>query len=237
MNLEILALRSGKFHGAEQRWSVAELEASAILKAVHRDAPLLESVDGLLILSDHRSLIYLLDLANAGALGTVVASKFQRWAAKLSCFDYELRHIPGVDNVAADVLSRHGPPDPLQPPEPKRADVADFRVPLHAQRPAARFHGDDRRSNAVAEATMASRRLRERPLASLTPRTGPSPDWEHLEATIAFLQNLRPSHGAHGECVDGTQVVCPTATLAVTTRAQAQRAREAVAPADPAAPD
>ena len=56
------------------------------------------------IWSDHKPLEYI--LGPKSEIPTLAAQRLQRWAIILSAFDYDLKHIPGVQNVVADALSR-----------------------------------------------------------------------------------------------------------------------------------
>ena len=47
--------------------------------------------------TDHRNLLYMQHSCNA---------KVQRWFGYLMLFDFTIEHIPGIDNIVADALSR-----------------------------------------------------------------------------------------------------------------------------------
>jgi hypothetical protein len=49
--------------------------------------------------TDHKGLIHLLNQKN-------LSGRQARWMEKISSFDFEIRYIPGTENVLADALSR-----------------------------------------------------------------------------------------------------------------------------------
>jgi hypothetical protein len=77
--------------------------------------------------TDHRNLLWMQHSINA---------KVQRWFCFLCQFDFTLEHIPGVDNVVADALSRifAGTPEPsvLLAPHPNAYADSLSRKPSHS---------------------------------------------------------------------------------------------------------
>lgn len=99
---------SEAFSGAQLNWSTIEMEAYAIVKAVKTFEPFLQAVP-FTVHCDHRNLQY---------LSKSTSSKLQRWRLTLAEFDFVIKHIPGLDNVAADALSRLFS-DSSSPPAPQ----------------------------------------------------------------------------------------------------------------------
>jgi RNase H-like domain found in reverse transcriptase/Reverse transcriptase (RNA-dependent DNA polymerase) len=102
-----LVFLSGLFKDAQLNWTVGEKEAFPIIAA-------LEKVDYLLIRSkpfrlfcDHSNLV---DIFAPDRVTTKrhVSAKLHRWALKLMSYQYVVNHIPGDENVWADMLSRWG---------------------------------------------------------------------------------------------------------------------------------
>lgn len=81
-----------------QGLSVYEKELLAILLAVKKWYHYLQC-QRFIILTDHQSLKYLLEQK-------LTTPTQQAWMAKLMHFDYEIRYKKGVENSAADALSR-----------------------------------------------------------------------------------------------------------------------------------
>lgn len=99
---------SGLFTGSSHRWSVIEKEAFAIVESVERLDFLLTRIKPFYIMTDHKNLQYI--FAPNNELKTATRHKISRWALALSSFRYEIHHIPGEENVWADLLSRWAKP-------------------------------------------------------------------------------------------------------------------------------
>ena len=104
---EPLAFLGGKFKKSEVNWSMYEKEAYAIFSVFKKLDYLKYGSRVTHIFTDHRNLLFVFcPSAVEPALGRHVFSKVQRWALYLSKFDYVIEHIPGVENVFADILTR-----------------------------------------------------------------------------------------------------------------------------------
>jgi hypothetical protein len=104
-----LAFISGRFRGSQERWTIPEKEAFAVIETVTKHSYLLLASDQFSILSDHFNLKYTfapLSLDHSLARHTV--SKIQRWALKLATYNYRFEHIAGDLNVWTDLLTRWG---------------------------------------------------------------------------------------------------------------------------------
>jgi RNase H-like domain found in reverse transcriptase/Integrase zinc binding domain len=104
-----LAFSSGAFKGAELRWGTPEKEGYALVQTVLTFDYLLLRNESFRIFTDHRNLVYIYNpLWVDQTLARHTVHKLQRWALKLSVFNYVIEHIVGEDNVWADLLSRWG---------------------------------------------------------------------------------------------------------------------------------
>jgi transposase InsO family protein len=81
----------------EMRWSTYEKEAYAIFRAFKEFALYIRDRQ-FLLLTDHKNLTL------AGSLTS--SAKVQRWRMFMQDYDFEVKYIPGEENVAADALSR-----------------------------------------------------------------------------------------------------------------------------------
>ncbi|GMF28513.1 unnamed protein product [Phytophthora fragariaefolia] len=106
-----LAFLSGHFRGSSHSWPTIEKEAFALVESCKRLEYLLLRPRGFRLLTDHRNLVY---ISNPYAMDSNMqryqADKLQRWSMSLTCFQYEIEHIRGEDNVWGDLLSRWGAP-------------------------------------------------------------------------------------------------------------------------------
>ncbi|KAG9393907.1 Zinc knuckle [Carpediemonas membranifera] len=91
-----IAFMSHAFSAVQTRWSTTEQEAYAIILAVQRWRKFL-SWTHFTIRTDHRNLLFMAKSINP---------KVRRWYDQLADLDFTIRHVPGVDNGAADGLSR-----------------------------------------------------------------------------------------------------------------------------------
>lgn len=58
--------------------------------------------------TDHKPLIFI--FGDKKGLPQMAAARVQRWSVFLSGYDFEIRHIRGIDNTCADFLSRMSKP-------------------------------------------------------------------------------------------------------------------------------
>ena len=89
---------SKKLTDTEQRYSTIEKEAFCIVWAVEKFSFYLLG-NHFIIESDHEPLSYMNKYSKS-------KDKLRRWELLLSNFDYEIKYIPGKDNVMSDFLSR-----------------------------------------------------------------------------------------------------------------------------------
>ena len=106
---ELLAVTSGVFRNAQRNWAMGCKEAFPIVTAVIKHRQLLQGDFPFVSINDHQSLKYVF----AGPLREAVVGKpaqgrLARWATFLRSFIFEVRHIPGADNLFCDLLSRNG---------------------------------------------------------------------------------------------------------------------------------
>jgi hypothetical protein len=87
---------SQTFSPVQRRWSTIEKECYAIFFAL-RDLEYLIRDRKFTLRTDHRNLLFL----NAQA-----SAKVTRWKLAIQEYDFDIEHIPGVENVVADHMSR-----------------------------------------------------------------------------------------------------------------------------------
>jgi RNase H-like domain found in reverse transcriptase len=101
-----LAFLSGEFKDASFNWSTAEKEAFPIVQAFERLDYILAGKTNELH-TDHRNLIYIFDPHGSNpSVSRHVARKLMRWAYKMCAFRYIINHVPGEQNLWADLLTR-----------------------------------------------------------------------------------------------------------------------------------
>lgn len=82
----------------EQKFSTTERECLAVLWAVEKLRPYLDSVP-FTVITDHYSLLWLHNLKDP-------SGRLARWAVRLQQFNFKIIHRKGKDNVVPDTLSR-----------------------------------------------------------------------------------------------------------------------------------
>ena len=93
-----VSFASKKLTASECHWSAIDKEAFAVVWAVQKLRSFLLGKT-FTIFSDHQPLKYLLQAHN-------VAPKVHRWRAMVGEFDFDVKYVPGKENVVADSLSR-----------------------------------------------------------------------------------------------------------------------------------
>lgn len=94
----VIAFWSGKFNSAQQNYPVHEQELLAIVESLKRFSHLLQGLK-FRIYADHKGLEWITTQKK-------LLPHQARWLEVLSEFDFEIIHIPGVDNILADLLLR-----------------------------------------------------------------------------------------------------------------------------------
>ena len=94
----VIAYASMTFSDTERRYSATDRELAALRWGINNFRCFLAGV-AFLVFSDHKPLIFLEHMSSSN-------SRLMRTVAELAEFDYEVRYRPGVDNEAADFLSR-----------------------------------------------------------------------------------------------------------------------------------
>ena len=102
-NRKPVAYASRSLNQHEKGYAQLDKEALAILFGLDRFRTYLYG-RRFTIQTDHKPLERI--LGPKTAIPTLAAQRLQRWAIILSAFDYELKYIPGNQNVVADALSR-----------------------------------------------------------------------------------------------------------------------------------
>lgn len=123
-----LAFISGSFTGAQLNWPTVEQEAYAIKETCARATHLLQRPQGFHIFTDHRNLTFIFNNDTTIADGRKqAAERLERWQVQLRAFNFEIHHVPGDDNILADIISRWAAPTPTAPPTTLTANVARRR--------------------------------------------------------------------------------------------------------------
>jgi hypothetical protein len=101
-----LAFTSGRIGGSQERWTIPEKEAFAVIETVTKHSYLLLAAEQFSIhpeqfsiLSNHFNLKYIYaPLSLDPSLARHTVSKIQRWALKLATYNYRIEHIAGELN-------------------------------------------------------------------------------------------------------------------------------------------
>lgn len=102
-----LAFLGGSFTGAQVHWSTYEREAFAIIESIRKMDYMFACESSTVIFTDHRNLLFVFHpTAIERTLGRHKVLKVLRWALYLSSFTYRIEHVPGDQNVMADIMTR-----------------------------------------------------------------------------------------------------------------------------------
>lgn len=100
-NVEVvIAYMSRTLSKHEQNYSTTERETLAVITAIEHWRCYLDNGKRFTVFTDHAALKWFLNLSNP-------SGRLARWTLRLSCFDFDLKHKKGKDNVVPDLLSRH----------------------------------------------------------------------------------------------------------------------------------
>lgn len=102
-----MVCKSGCFRCAQLNWSVIEKEGYLIVRACADLSYLLQRATGFRLFCDHANLIKV--FSPVEEVKQHVRSKLLRWSMQLVGQRYTIEHIPGSDNVWADLVSRWSP--------------------------------------------------------------------------------------------------------------------------------
>ena len=91
-----IAFMSKSLDERQQRWDTPEKESYAIFLALRKWDHLLKNIH-FRLRTDHKNLTY---------LNFAGSPKVYRWKLAVQGFDFDIEHVPGKDNIVADVLSR-----------------------------------------------------------------------------------------------------------------------------------
>ena len=159
---------SKALHNAELNWSTFEKEAYAIHQALKKFEYLLRDVK-FTIRTDHRNLLYL----NLDA-----SRKVLNWKLDIQEYNFDVEHIPGVDNVVADIYSR----------------VTFGDQDKHEQIPAySHFEKSKELGNMKLISTLMARQAQPAPQPTYTERRDPPLDLNVAKA-IAAVHNAVVGH-------------------------------------------
>lgn len=98
LDANIIVFWSGKFNSAQQNYPVHEQELLAIVESLKRFRHLLQGMK-FRVYTDHKGLEWI-------ATQKKLSPRQARWLEEISDFDFEIVHVPGVQNQLADALSR-----------------------------------------------------------------------------------------------------------------------------------
>jgi hypothetical protein len=92
----LIRFMSKTLAGPQIRWFTIKKECFAMYYSLKKFADLLLGVP-FVLRTDHRNLLYLNEAGSA---------KLTRWKIEIQNYNFRIEHIPGVDNIPADVFSR-----------------------------------------------------------------------------------------------------------------------------------
>ena len=121
---ETLAFLSGSFNATQRRRSIIEKEAFPIMESLDKLRHFVLSDNHFRLLTNNRHLVFLLDPTfKESDFKKQTVDKLCRWASKLQGFRYIIEHLPGEENLWADMPSRWIP-------NPSKARTLPLRAPI-----------------------------------------------------------------------------------------------------------
>lgn len=106
---ETLAVISGSFTGSKCIYITAEKEATEILYSVERREYLSMRPENVNLYIDHANLVIIFSPEKAADNFSKSTHKGKQWAITISHFDCTIVHLPGIENVWAEISSRWCP--------------------------------------------------------------------------------------------------------------------------------
>ena len=98
-----VAFFSRSLQPSEIKHSAVEKEAMAIVESIRYWRHFLTG-SHFTLKTDQKSISFMFDKQHRGKIKNL---KIARWRMELSCYSYDIEHKPGIDNIAADALSRN----------------------------------------------------------------------------------------------------------------------------------
>lgn len=93
----IVGIYSKKLTGSELNYSIVEKECYAIIKSILFFKVIIYNAK-ITIFTDSKNITFNKNF---------ISSRWQRWKIILEEFDYEMKHLPGIQNIGADYFSRN----------------------------------------------------------------------------------------------------------------------------------
>jgi hypothetical protein len=161
--------------GAQLNWSTFEQEGYAIHQALKKFEYILRDVK-FTLRTDHRNLLYVNDKASPKVL---------RWKIDIQQFNFDVEHIPGPDNIVADLYSRLSALQTVTKGTQEWTDTwREVSEPYNDQRYPSRE---------LAMLTLAAGKNVQGPPSAATPHWAPSEAERHDR--IAAVHNSTYGHG------------------------------------------
>ena len=101
-----IAMCSGAFKGSELNWSVTCKEAYPLFRAVERFKHVICRAAPFWFFTDHLNLLCMFDPTARWKVGEATQGRLARWAMVLRETDHKLKHMPGDQNLWADLHTR-----------------------------------------------------------------------------------------------------------------------------------
>jgi hypothetical protein len=95
---KVAAFFSAKLNSAQQNYPVHEIEMLAGVESMLRHRDILQGCQFTWV-TDHKGLTHLVNQKN-------LSGRQARWVEKISGFDFDIKYVPGTENVLADAFSR-----------------------------------------------------------------------------------------------------------------------------------
>ena len=203
----VILVGSRFLHGAEQRYAPIEGEALAIAWGLEQTKYFTQACDNLLVVTDHKSLVKIL---GDRTLDEITNTRLFRLKQRTLPWRFEIEHMPGNTNKAADATSRY--PSPSTYTEVECLDLSSTKDKAECDLNAA-IAREATDLTSISWQEISTETMLDPTLSLLVPKMkeGFPSDFKELEDCLSPFWNIRESLyvGSQDVVMHGDRVVIP----------------------------
>lgn len=122
-NLRLVSWLAGTWSGAERAYDTPQQEVLAALRLLEKSEMYLHRPGGAYLYTDHSNMVSVMVRKHDPETSSVFSSRITRWAVRASMYPVTIIHVPGYQNLLADLGSRLVTTGHLTPPVAQRVSV------------------------------------------------------------------------------------------------------------------